>query len=203
MADHATDHVTDVRIPIDRRAALLRAAREVLAEKGLDAARVSEIVARAGVAQGTFYLYFPSKYSLVVALTEQVMDQVLVAVEEAVAGTSTLREAIAAGVTAAFRATEGYRDIIGTLHSSAGSVEIRVECERLYEPYYAYVAEMIRGGQATGEVDAAVSPELTGRLIVGLIEHAADACYVFHTETPTEDYVSEVARFIQRALGIL
>lgn len=203
MADHVTDHVTDARIPIDRRSALLRAAREVLAEKGLDAARVSEIVAHAGVAQGTFYLYFPSKYSLVVALTEQVMDQVLVAVEEAVANAATLREAIFAGVTAAFRATEGFRDIIGTLHASAGSVEIRVECERLYGPYYAYVAEMIRGAQATGEVDAAVSPELTGRLIVGLIEHAADACYVFHTETPTEAYVAEVARFIQRALGIL
>jgi AcrR family transcriptional regulator len=48
--------MTDVRTHIDRRAELLRAAREVLAEKGLDAARVSEIVARAGGAQGTVYL---------------------------------------------------------------------------------------------------------------------------------------------------
>lgn len=200
---HMADQMAEVRTPIDRRAQLLRAAREVLAEKGLDAARVSEIVARAGVAQGTFYLYFPSKFSLVVALTEEVMGEVLVAVEAAVTSTATLREAISAGVTAAFRATEGYRDIIGTLHSSAGSVEIRVKCERLYAPYYAYVADMIRGGQASGEIDAAVSPELTGRLIVGLIEHAADACYVFHTETPTEDYIREVARFVQRALGIL
>lgn len=188
--------------PVDRRAALLRAAREVLAEKGLDAARVSEIVARAGVAQGTFYLYFPSKYSLVVALTEQVMAQILAAVEEAIVRAPSLRAAIERGVAAAFRATERYRDIIGTLHASAGSVEIRVECEQLYEPYYAYVAEVIRRGQASGEVDAAVSPELSGRLIVGLIEHAADACYVFHTAAPTEAYVSEVARFIQRALGM-
>ncbi len=74
----------EARTPIDRRAELLRAAREVLAEKGLDAARVSEIVGRARVAQGTFYLYFPSKFSLVVALTEQVMGEVLVAVEAAV-----------------------------------------------------------------------------------------------------------------------
>jgi AcrR family transcriptional regulator len=195
--------MTDVRASIDRRAELLRAAREVLAEKGLDAARVSEIVARAGVAQGTFYLYFPSKYSLVVALTEEVMAQILAAVEEATAGAPSLRAAVEAGVAAAFRATERYRDIIGTLHSSAGSVEIRAACERLYEPYYAYVADVIRRGQATGEVDREVSPELSGRLIVGLIEHAADACYVLHTETPTAAYITEVARFIQRALGIV
>jgi len=194
--------MTDVRTHIDRRAELLRAAREVLAEKGLDAARVSEIVARAGVAQGTFYLYFPSKYSLVVALTEEVMAQVLAAVEEATAAAPSLHAAVEAGVTAVFRATGRYRDIIGTLHSSAGSVEIRAECERLYAPYYAYVANVIRRGQATGEIDPAVSPELSGRLIVGLIEHAADACYVLHTETPTEAYITEVARFVQRALGI-
>jgi AcrR family transcriptional regulator len=187
---------------MDRRAELLRAAREVLAEKGLDAARVSEIVARAGVAQGTFYLYFPSKYSLVVALTEEVMAQILAAVEEAIADAPTVRVAIDAGVAAAFRATERYRDIIGTLHASAGSVEIRVACEKLYEPYYAYVADLIRGGQASGEIDGAVSPDLSGRLIVGLIEHAADACYVFQTATPTAAYITEVARFIQRALGI-
>ena len=195
-------HAPGDQAPLDRRAELLRAAREVLAEKGLDAARVSEIVSRAGVAQGTFYLYVPSKYSLVVALTEQVMAQILAAVEEAIARAPSLRAAIELGVAAAFRATERYRDIIGTLHSSAGSVEIRAECEQLYEPYYRYVADVIRRGQASGEVDAAVSPELSGRLIVGLIEHAADACYVFHTETPTEAYVSEVARFVQRALGI-
>jgi AcrR family transcriptional regulator len=187
---------------MDRRTELLRAAREVLAGKGLDAARVSEIVARAGVAQGTFYLYFPSKYSLVVALNEEVMAQILAAVKAAVADAPTLRDAIAAGVGAAFQATEGYRDIIDTLHSSAGSREIRAECERLYEPYYALVREMIHRGQAAGELDRTISPDLTARLIVGLIEHAADACYVLHTETPSQAYIVEVARFIQRALGV-
>src|SRR5262245_41791834 len=106
--------MTDVRASIDRRAELLRAAREGLSGTGLDAARVSEIVARAGVAQGTFYLYFPSKYSLVVALTEEVMAQILAAVEEAIAGAPSLRAAVEAGVAAAFRASERYRDIIGT-----------------------------------------------------------------------------------------
>jgi AcrR family transcriptional regulator len=194
--------MADVRATIDRRAELLRAAREVLAEKGLDAARVSAIVSRAGVAQGTFYLYFPSKYSLVVALTEEVMADVLAEVRAAFERADTLRDAIAAGVAAAFHATEGHRDIIGILHGSAGSVEIRAECERLYEPYYTFVAESIRRGQEHGEIDRGISPELTSRLVVGLIEHAADACFVLHTETPTEDYIAEVARFIQRALGL-
>ena len=46
--------MADVKYAVDRRGEILKAAREVLAEKGLEATRISEIVARAGVAQGTF-----------------------------------------------------------------------------------------------------------------------------------------------------
>ena len=58
-----------------RRAQLLTAARDVFREKGYDGARVSEIVQRAGVAQGTFYLYSPSKPDAAVALRDGLMQQ--------------------------------------------------------------------------------------------------------------------------------
>jgi AcrR family transcriptional regulator len=40
---------------------ILEAALAVFAEKGLSAARMDDIAARAGVTKGTIYLYFPSK----------------------------------------------------------------------------------------------------------------------------------------------
>src|SRR3954453_22258900 len=49
---------------LDRRTQLLTAARSVFAKKGYDEETVAEIVGRAGVAQGTFYLYFTGKESL-------------------------------------------------------------------------------------------------------------------------------------------
>ncbi|MEO1269201.1 MAG: TetR/AcrR family transcriptional regulator [Myxococcota bacterium] len=48
----------------DRAAAIKAAAIEVFAEQGYHAAKVSTIVKRVGVAQGTFYLYFKSKQEL-------------------------------------------------------------------------------------------------------------------------------------------
>jgi AcrR family transcriptional regulator len=48
----------------ERRQALLRAARDVFATKGYHDAKVDDIVARAEVAKGTFYLYFPDKRSV-------------------------------------------------------------------------------------------------------------------------------------------
>jgi AcrR family transcriptional regulator len=55
-----------------RRAALVSAAATVFAQRGVADATVSEIVKAAGVAQGTFYLYFDSKDDAVLAVVERV-----------------------------------------------------------------------------------------------------------------------------------
>lgn len=46
------------------RAAILKAAREVFAELGYDAATVRDIIRRTRLASGTFYNYFPDKESI-------------------------------------------------------------------------------------------------------------------------------------------
>src|SRR5438093_13378446 len=61
----------------DRREQLLDAALAVFSAGGYSAAKVSDIVGRAGVAQGTFYLYFRSKQEVMLALFER-FQQVLI-----------------------------------------------------------------------------------------------------------------------------
>ena len=58
-----------------RREALLAAGERVLQERGVEKATVTEIAHEAGVAQGTFYLYFHSKGDLVAALRQRFADQ--------------------------------------------------------------------------------------------------------------------------------
>ena len=59
----------------DRKDALVRAAIEIFHQKGYAQARVSDIVARAGVAQGTFYLYFRSKEAVFRHICTAFMEQ--------------------------------------------------------------------------------------------------------------------------------
>jgi TetR/AcrR family fatty acid metabolism transcriptional regulator len=59
----------------DKRQRILQAATRVFARKGYFGARVSEIARRAGVADGTIYLYFKSKQDLLVALFDEVMAE--------------------------------------------------------------------------------------------------------------------------------
>ena len=55
-----------------RRAELVSATAQVFAQRGVANTAVSDIVKAAGVAQGTFYLYFDSKDDAVLAVVDQI-----------------------------------------------------------------------------------------------------------------------------------
>src|SRR3712207_2487284 len=100
------------RAAAGRREELRAAAREVLAQNGYERTTVSSIATRANVAQGTFYLYFPSKEALPGALAEQVSMSLGAAIDSATANAQTLEEAVEALIGATFEAAEGYRDVL-------------------------------------------------------------------------------------------
>lgn len=68
-----------------KRAELAVIAQRVFAERGVANTAVSHVVRAAGVAQGTFYLYFDSKDDLVLEVARQMVDGLGAQIEESVA----------------------------------------------------------------------------------------------------------------------
>jgi AcrR family transcriptional regulator len=60
-----------------RRQAILKAALQVFAEHGFEAARLDDVATRAGVAKGTLYLYFRDKEALFEALVRNAVSPLL------------------------------------------------------------------------------------------------------------------------------
>jgi AcrR family transcriptional regulator len=60
----------------EREALILRAAKDVFAARGYHRTGVSHIIKRAGIARGTFYLYFTSKHGLLERLLDDVMREI-------------------------------------------------------------------------------------------------------------------------------
>lgn len=77
------------KAPEARRGELIAAARKVFAEKGVANSAVSDIVKAAGVAQGTFYLYFETKNDIVNALVDQMADEMVDSIERSVTATTS------------------------------------------------------------------------------------------------------------------
>lgn len=64
----------------NREKAILEAARQVLAEKSYHEASVKSIAQKAGIAAGTFYLYFRNKEALFNSLVDEVYNELLDAI---------------------------------------------------------------------------------------------------------------------------
>src|SRR5205823_4636584 len=111
----------------DRRSQLLAAARAVFGKKGYDSATVSEIVGRAGVAQGTFYLYFPGKDALAGAFAEEVAERFAALAEEKAARARTFETAVQRVLEAAYEVAEEYRDVFLIANRGVELVEDRDE----------------------------------------------------------------------------
>lgn len=77
---------TAIAFPLDLRARLLAAAEDACAAVGLYDARIEDVTRRAGIAKGTFYLYFSSKEAIVQAVVQEALRELAERCRRSVAG---------------------------------------------------------------------------------------------------------------------
>ncbi len=70
----------------EKESAILTAARRIFEDKGYDGARVADIAAAIGVAEGTIYTYFPTKDALIRAMLERFWEGITAEARAAVSG---------------------------------------------------------------------------------------------------------------------
>ncbi len=80
------------------RDALLRAASEVMSEKGVEAATMLEIAERADIGAGTVYTYFRSKDELAFAVLEDMMYRLALRIEKTTRGFTDPAQVYAFGI---------------------------------------------------------------------------------------------------------
>src|SRR5262252_8151320 len=82
-----------------RREAIVAAAQALAAEGGMAAVQIASVAARAGIAAGTVYRYFPSKTELVAAVIATVSERELAAMRAAADAAPGPLSALAAALT--------------------------------------------------------------------------------------------------------
>lgn len=159
--------------PQNKRAAILSAARELVATAGFRDAQMTAVAAAAGIALGTLYRYFPSKTELMIEIVNQVSQREVDVAAGIAMGDGTATQRLSASAWAfASRALRG-RNLAHAL--VAEPVESEIEAVRLkYRRKLARVFESIieHGVRATefpAQDVAASAACIVGSLFEGLI----------------------------------
>ena len=153
---------------------ILAAARQLLEQRGPEAMTMEEIAAAAGVAKGTLYLYFLSKDDLILALINQVGENILRDVEASLQAAGTPPEKLVRVVSVLLEYLNRERLLfpIYARELLRGEGESREGFRRRYheleEEFVTLVTRLFAEGIAAGQFIAA-NPRLLTFLIRGLV----------------------------------
>jgi TetR/AcrR family transcriptional repressor of nem operon len=154
------------------REALLDAGEAVAAEHGLAGLSVNLVVARAGVAKGTFYVHFADRDAFIDALHERFHKRVEDAVAAAIAGTRPGPERL-------IRGAEAYLDVcLADRAVKALALEARSDPElmpRMASRHDRFAAAAIPSFKAMGWSDAAAASQLLAAMTAEIAVRELDA----------------------------
>ncbi len=185
----------------ERRQQILNHARDVFAKRGYYAAKIDDIVAAAGVARGTFYLYFEDKR----AIFEEIVDRVFTRL-----GMTILRvDPNDAGRTVGEQIHENLRRIVQLLLEDRATTKIMLSdavgvdaaFDRKLLSFYHEVATLLvqslTDGQTLGVV-APGDPAVFAYLTVGALKELLYQVVMREWEIPEEQIVEEIFGFLKR-----
>lgn len=184
-----------------RRRQLIDAAIWTFARKGYRASSVSDIVARAKVARGTFYLYFDGKEEVFLAIIEDFhhrLRRMLAEAESPVPlaehnGRALLRRSIRRWL----ELFAGHRDAATVILREATAINPRFEAElaRLRDLGLDHFAARFRRLQALGLVNRSVPPELLAHFQLGMVDELVNSFILGGSAADLDELARQVAAF--------
>ncbi|MDP2312473.1 MAG: TetR/AcrR family transcriptional regulator [Pseudomonadota bacterium] len=159
----------------DKHDLILDAAIDVFAEKGFHHARISDIARRAGVADGTIYLYFRNKDDVLLTIFEEKMGILIAGVRVALEGITDPMQKVRVFARYHFRQVEDHRALAEVLQ-----IELRLSNkflkeyrpEKLWE-YLGVFATIVREGQEGGVIRPDLDPFVLMWAFFGALDEIA------------------------------
>lgn len=189
---------------------LLDAALELFAEKGFAATRSEEVAARAGVAKGTLYLYYPSKEELLKAVISQRLSSQIAAVAEQAErfegpSAALLSEVLTDWWIKVYESPTAavFKLIITEVRNFPEIAEYYVR--EVVEPGKQLVGRIVRRGIERGEfrpvdVPSAVLSIILPMIMLCLHKHSIGACVPLSNEVDPHAFIRQHVELVLQGL---
>jgi len=156
----------------EKRELILRAAIEVFAEHGYFQSRVSEIAARAGVADGTIYLYYKNKEQILMAAIDRAFNLFMESAGRELAGIKGPRERLQRLAYLHLHSLGSNRGLAMVFQT-----ELRQSANFLSQfshqhlvAYFDLIRKIVREGQAAGIFRSEISDKIAANCFFGALD---------------------------------
>jgi AcrR family transcriptional regulator len=187
-----------------RQEAIVASARALASESGMGAVQIVPVAARAGIAAGTVYRYFPSKDDLVAALVAVISEQEIAAIRQTAAAApgplSALSAAFMAFAVRALRERRLAWAMLAVAADADAAAERPAFRHRLAAEFATHIRAAIAAGHLPEQDEAFAAAAVIGAMMEGLVGSPSGAL-----ETPEAQHgaAQALTLFALRALGVV
>jgi AcrR family transcriptional regulator len=158
----------------ERRQQILSVARDVFARRGYHQTTIDDIALQAGVARGTFYLYFEDKRAIFSDLIDRFASQLTMAIVRIVTDEPArpVEEQVRENIRAIIATCLMERSMTKILFTDASGIDPAFDrkLQAFYDTVVQLLVESLKDGQALGIVDDEGEPRVLAYLTIGALK---------------------------------
>lgn len=156
-----------------RRESILEAATEVFAAKGYRAGKVSDVAARVGVSEPVIFQNFGSKAALYAAVLDRVAGEIQLELKALVehygSASDLLAHALDPSHGPRFHSPGSHGVLFADAATLTAEPELREPTRRAVRTVADHLGDLVRRGQADGDVRADLDPEAAAWLLLSVL----------------------------------
>lgn len=179
------------------RALLIDAAEQVFGAQGFERASIADITRLAGVAQGTFYIYFPDKEAILLHLVTELADKLRARIHASIAEASERFDVERAGFRAFFEFCRDHRNLYRIVRQA------EFVNEQAYQRYYRDLARGYVRGLEDAVAKGQIRPcnaEKVAYALMGIGDFLGMRWILWESDCDIEELVEEAMALIERGL---
>jgi AcrR family transcriptional regulator len=186
-----------------RRQQILQCARNAFAEKGYQGVTVDDVVARADIARGTFYLYFVDKRAVLDALVDDFLNRILACIVgiDLAHTTDSPREQLRQNIERVMRAALSDPEMVKIALRDATGLDAAFDAKvrAVFGALRTVIGESLAEGQRNGLVRAGDRAVMVS-IGLGALREALLDVVTGELQSSCDALVAEVMRFLDSGL---
>jgi TetR/AcrR family fatty acid metabolism transcriptional regulator len=182
----------------DKYKRILDAAVAIFAEKGFNAARISDVATRASVAAGTIYLYFKSKDELLTVAMQAIFEGFMARARAELQSTGTPAEKLRQLARIHLEHLGSNRDlaVISQMELRHSARFLAPFSRQQMAEYFALVGDIVRQGQDQGGFRPGFLPEIAAKCYFGALDEMVTSWLLNQPVYPLSDVAESVVDII-------
>ena len=180
------------------RIKIMKALATLLEKKDFHSITTAGIAAQAGVTEGLIYKYFKDKKGLLYEVLKEHFESFLKGIELNIKAEGSSLARLSIIIETTIESYAGNRVFARILLLEVRNSPDYFNCAAygLVKTYAAAILEIIRQGQAQGEIHTDVDPHVFRQVILGAIEHACLGEVLFGSRMDTKQVSERISRIL-------